>query len=390
MLKMKKIKILMIISRYHPVWGGAENQLRQLIPHLKEYHCEVMIATRRWHKSMKIFETIDDVSVYRLGFDGEGFFATIGFLLDLGIFAWKQQNNFDIIHTHEAAGLGAVGRLLSWITKKPNLSKISTAGRITNFSKNPLGKIVLKIFGKSDGIICMTNQIDAELKTNDVDAARIHNIVNAVDHNRFARMDSSLRSQFRIKRGWQDHDPIVIFSGRLVHRKGADIIVKAWKHVVKDHPDAKLIILGSGENQVDSVEEEIKAYVQDNHVENVYFEGSTEEVNLFLGCADVFVLPSRIEGFPNALIEAMASECAIIASDIGGPNDIITKETGILVSNLTPNDWGQTIGQLLSNNDLCSSLRKTARNYVQENLSFPSTALAYRRLYEKFLEDADR
>ena len=61
------MKVLMVIERYSPIWGGAENQLRELCLHLVQNGCEVSVVTRRWEWGMPARDLVDGVPVRRVG-----------------------------------------------------------------------------------------------------------------------------------------------------------------------------------------------------------------------------------------------------------------------------------------------------------------------------------
>jgi len=365
------MKILMIIDRYIPIWGGAENQLKQLIPHLRHLDCDIKILTRRWHQDMKKLEIIDATPVYRLGIPGTNIFSTISYVLGLFIYSIRNRKGIDVIHSHGAAALGAVGTVIGSVIGKRNITKIASSTKIPKLQKSLFGKLVLSFFKKSSAIICMTDEILDELKAINVATAKIKRISNAVDVNRFKPGNQETRSTFRKERGWDEETPIILFSSRLIIGKGLDILVKAWPDVIKSFPDAKLIILGSGTNQIDSVEEEIKEQISSNNIENIHFEGDVTNPEVYLGISDIFVFPSRHEGISNALLEAMASGLCCIASAIGGNQTVMEDgKDGILFKMDNPESLSNAIIKQLHNPEERLRLGKNARNKVAGKYSF--------------------
>ena len=112
----------------------------------------------------------------------------------------------------------------------------------------------------------------------------------------------------------------VVAMGRLVRQKGFDLLIEAFARCAVQHPEWSLVILGEGEER-SNLESLIAAkYLQDR----VRLAGQVPYPGQILGQADLFVLSSRFEGFPNALMEAMACKLAVISTDCpSGPRDIV-------------------------------------------------------------------
>ncbi|MBL0170014.1 MAG: glycosyltransferase family 4 protein [Gemmatimonadaceae bacterium] len=127
--------------------------------------------------------------------------------------------------------------------------------------------------------------------------------------------------------GARDH--IVVALGRLVPQKGFDVLIRAFAMLASEFPSWQLRILGEGpersalQSLVDTL----------GLVERVTMPGRTADPDRALGAAAVFALPSRYEGFPNALLEAMSQGCACVATRCdSGPSDLLADDAaGCLV-----------------------------------------------------------
>jgi glycosyltransferase involved in cell wall biosynthesis len=121
--------------------------------------------------------------------------------------------------------------------------------------------------------------------------------------------------------------------GRLVKQKGFDFLLQAFARCKDIHPEWSLVILGEGEERND-LESMREALGLEGRVE---FRGRVKEPATILRQADLFVMSSRFEGFPLALIEAMACGLPVISTDCPtGPSEIIRNEIdGLLI---TPNN----------------------------------------------------
>lgn len=381
------MRILMVIDCYIPIWGGAQSALRRLNPYLTSLGCEISILTRRFEENMKTEEMIDNIPVYRVGWPGNNFFATVSYLLGLFFFTITHRDRFDIIHTQGAAALGAYGKLLAIITNKCNVARVSSSSRIPKLQKNLFGKFILMIFKKSNAIICLSDEIFQQLKNIHTPDNNIVRLSNAVDTNLFCPLEKNLKQQWKRKRGFAENDPVVIFSGRLVKSKRLDVLLNAWAKVNHVHSEARLLFLGNGKYHANSSEEELYRIVKNNSLGNVYFVGESNHPERYLAAADIFVFPVEYEGLSNALLEAMASGLGIIASDIDANREIIQHEkTGLLVP-IDPSFLADAIIALIENIPKRELLGLEAREYVRRHHTFESVAKRYLSTYQFLMLD---
>ncbi|HOY09595.1 MAG TPA: glycosyltransferase family 4 protein [Candidatus Omnitrophota bacterium] len=327
----------MVIDCYVPYWGGAESQMTQLASRLSASGCEITVLTRRWDKNLPRRDSAFGFPVFRVGMPGRSIWATASYILELFIFALKKRKTFDIIHTHGAAALGAVGRVMAVLSGKKNVAKVSSSLRIPQLQKKPWGGIVLKIFSRSAAITGLSEQIRQQLLEIGTPPDRIKKLYNGVDTERFKPLTGEEKGQLRKRFNFSPADLIFLYTGRLVEGKGLEDIIAVWPDILSMHPGAKLILVGSGKcggtgYRKDSVEEKLKKNVSDKRLPNVFFAGDQEHPELYYQIADIFIFLSRSEGVSNVLLEAMASGLCIVASDIGGNRELIThNQDGILV-----------------------------------------------------------
>lgn len=379
------MNILMVTERYIPIWGGAENQLRQMAPHLVERGCRVEIVTRRWLKEMPSQERISGVMVYRVGIPGTSLFAKIVFISSLVLFLFRAGSRVDIYHSHGAVNMGALCALVQLFRKK-NVAKIATAGRIPRLLATVSGRLSLGMFKHSSAIISMTGEIEQELKRINAPKSVIYSIPNGVDCSRFRPASSSERKEWRKNNAFPSESLLLLFSGRLVYRKGLDVLIDAWAKIVYAVPEAFLLVVGSGANQPDSVEEAMRERIATERWNNVKFMGETQKLEEFLSNVDFFIFPSREEGFPNALMEAMASRLPCVASRIGGVEALITgNQNGILFEPENSDNLAEKCIELLKNREKSEFLGENARTHMLTNYSFEAISEIYVDLYESLI-----
>jgi glycosyltransferase involved in cell wall biosynthesis len=380
-------KIIMVTERYSPIWGGAENQLRQLIPHLLEQNHIVRVVTRRWDSGFLKYDRVDDVPVIRLGIPGQSQLATLVFVCHLLVFLIWNSSKSDIFHSHGAVKMGVICRIASLLNGRKNIVKIATAGKIVSLQRSFTGRALLYFFKKSDAVICMTKEIENELAHIGFPEERTVKIPNAVDCSRFFRQFSEHeRRRFREKQHLPGNACLITFVGRLVHRKGLDTLIRAWRGIVVGRTDIYLLVIGSGKDQPDSIEADIKKQISDDQINNVLLLGETDNPEYYLANGDIFVFPSRQEGFPNALMEAMAAGLPVVASRIGGNVELVEDGlTGLLFERDSPDDLCKCIEKLYETKELMLLLGGNARKLMEKNYSFSTIARRYSSLYTALL-----
>lgn len=177
-------------------------------------------------------------------------------------------------------------------------------------------------YRRADGLVMQSRASRAWAEAM-VSARRTHVIPNPVSE-RFAN-----------GRGTDTHGrrPIVLAVGRLVPQKGFDLLIEAFAAVAQRHRDWSLVIVGQGPEE--SKLRGAAGELLDRGA--VTMQGVVADLERYYQSAGLFVLPSRFEGFPNTLLEAMASGCAVIAADCPtGPSEIV--RDGIDGSLVAPDD----------------------------------------------------
>lgn len=142
---------------------------------------------------------------------------------------------------------------------------------------------------------------------------------------------------------------IIVSVGRLEKQKDHETLIKAMLKVISEYPNVILKIYGEG-----SLREKLQELINEFGLEqNIYLEGLSKNIEKCLEQADLFVFPSLYEGFPNALLEAMATGLPCIASNVSGNNDIIEANiNGKLFDARDTNMLSTLIIELLGDNKL--------------------------------------
>lgn len=176
---------------------------------------------------------------------------------------------------------------------------------------------------------------------------------------------------------------ILLYMGSLYPHKGPIVLTKAMAHVVKQYPDALLLIGGTG-----IIENELKQLVKEQKLQdNIRFLGfvSGKYKTYYYKASDLFVLPSLTESFGNVNLEAMASGLPIVASNVGGIPDVVKDGiSGLLSIPGNPADFAEKILRLLDSESLCNRFGETGKK-LSEEYSWDRIADLTKKAYEEVL-----
>ncbi len=192
---------------------------------------------------------------------------------------------------------------------------------------------------------------------------RIAPIPNAMDVSAFAPMG---RAESRHLLGIGPSTRVVEWHGRVtIRRKGLDVLLDAWVQVCHARPDADLLLLlvGTGDDAAE-LHRRIDATGLDTIRWHDAYLSDRAELLPYPSAADIFVLPSRHEGFPVAPIEAMASGLPVVATDAPGVRDILPDgeaSGGIVVPREDVDGLAAALGALIDDEERCRVLGGRAR-----------------------------
>ncbi len=176
--------------------------------------------------------------------------------------------------------------------------------------------------------------------------------------------------------------PRVTTVGRLIPVKNQSLLIEAFEDVLKQVPSAELIIVGNGPEKSHLLNE-IESRGLSNNV-TLTGEISRSEVYTVLSQSDVFALPSWSEGFCVALVEAMASGCAPVVSDIPVLHEV-ADDTAVFVDPGNVDGFANSIIDLLSNDRMQNHWAKKANKRARTVFPMEKTVQAYSDLYFEVL-----
>lgn len=212
---------------------------------------------------------------------------------------------------------------------------------------------------------------------------QVKTIVNYVDLDRFNPENINKFDKFfeREQFGVADADFVVGFAARIVAEKGWKALLFA-AHLLKDR-NIKFLIAGTGPDII-----ELLNLIQDlNLKDNVKYIGFIDDIRRFYCSIDCFILPSKWEGLPMAVLEAQACGIPVLASDVEGLNEVVRDmETGILFEKENFEEIAEKIEFLIEHEDFMRRIIKNSLENVQ-NHSLNDYFKKLKRMYSEFGDD---
>ncbi|RLF18827.1 MAG: hypothetical protein DRN06_00400 [Thermoprotei archaeon] len=362
------MKILLVSERYPLIIGGVEEHIRGLAERLEEKGFEVSVAYRR--RQEKSLVNAPRLKCLKVSLDT---FKLRDFI---------KQEAPDLIHAHYS--FNWLPPLLLAIGSQLNIPGIVTShSALPGYEYDPVRYLYALmphrlLLSKAQVMISVSRAVDHLMAALVNKRVRRVIIPNAVDTNKY-------RPSHR-----EPSDPLVLYVGRLIYRKGIHVLLHAFKKVIKEEREAKLVIAGSG-----YMEPFFKALASSLKLRGyVEFRGNvSDEVKAeFYRRAWLTVVPTLYgEGFGIVAIESMASGTPVVASEVGGLKEVVDNEvSGLLVKPNSPKKLAEAVIALLQDPVLRKRLSVNARLKALKEYAWDSVASQIIDIYSEAHRESAR
>jgi glycosyltransferase involved in cell wall biosynthesis len=240
-------------------------------------------------------------------------------------------------------------------------------------------KKIKEVLEYSSSILCVSNDLADLVKNRGVDPMKIKVVPLGVDIYNY-------REKNKIKN--TNSERIILFVGQFIERKGIRTLLESIEMVTAKYSDVLFFLVGHSGDLLNLVENFIKKKNLQKQVillKNI----SNEKLQKIYSVADIFVLPSLAEGRPTVIYEAMASECAIVATNVSGiPEQVKDGYNGFLVEPKNPRMLTEKIIYLLDNKKELTRMGKNSRKrIVDEDWTWEGYAKRVKNIYNFVLEN---
>lgn len=389
--------VTMVIQRVRPMFSGQGVQVEELCRELARRGLDVTILTAG-HGPQPRWETIDGYRVRRLRCDIPGVsrwlrpgrFRSEIFglktMLWLLLHGWRTA----VIHAHALSDALYTSWLFTRLRGIPLIFEMTLLGTDDALSfasgTNRLAGMRNGVFRRCDGFVAISPALVRAFRQAGLPADKLRLIPQAVDTERFRPAGDKRALRERI--GLPPDGPILLFAGSLIERKGIDVLLRAWRSLHERLHDASLVLVGVNEFPDD---DDAAAFLR-GHMERLpqaarerlLQTGVQEAVETWLRAADVFVFPSRREGFGTVMIEAMACSVPCVVAELPDITDFIfagDEETGVVVPQDDPAALAAAVEELVADPARAANIGAAGRRRAVEHFAMTRIADEYLDFY---------
>ena len=311
--------------------------------------------------------------------------------LDLGtaikIKSFLNKKKIDVIHIHQSKDL-STAILLKKLLKSGKI--VFTQHMDSKYNKKDLYH--KWIYKNLDHVVSMTESMKQNHITHThVRESQISVIYSGIDLERFASHKSVDKKSFLLKNNIPQDKIIIGTVGRLDKLKNQELLIDAAKLLVEKNPNIHFIIIGdetdsiTGKGYKQKLVDKIRHFGIDN---SVSFFGFTNNIENYFDVMDIFVLPTDKESFGYVLIEAMAKGIPVLATNQGGPKEIIIdNKNGFLFDPNNVSDLANKLLLLINDSTLRRDMGEASKKIAKSRFDVNVTIDKYIKLFERLLKD---
>lgn len=300
-------------------------------------------------------------------------------LLELLDYCYEKE--FTHIHAATPGFMGLVAMVIARILDLPLHGTYHTAfpEYARHLTGDPSVEVIVAqymtwFYNQLDVVFAPSRTVAEDLKQLGIKREKIKIYPRGIDTQRF---NPAMRNGF-LKRHYSLEDGLkILYVGRISKEKNLDLLAEAFKELASRLKDVHLVLVGEG-----PYKEELKDRLKGT---NTLFTGQLhgDALSAAYASCDLFVFPSTTDTFGNVVLEAQASGLPVIVTDVGGPKEnIIPRETGLVVNHADPSNLASVMTWLLSRPNELKAMGQAARRYSEQR-SFENAFDESWQLYAK-------
>lgn len=379
------LRILMYSRYFPPEYSGAALQAISLAKELRRRGHYVEFATQRW-PGLPAEDRVDGFFVTRLEAGRGRKHQELRLWWNLFRFLQRRHQDFDVLHSHGAYYTDAmVGPLGRWFHKRSLVKASLTDNDLHDLGQSISGRIHLAMLRQVDKCIAISPDLQREFIDGGVSPEQVTYLPNSVDLERFAPASAVERRALRDRLGLPLEGMLALYVGVFDARKNIGWLAEQWVARKGFGTGGRLVTVGpTSRDDAGGVFKQGLRELAASYPDLMWVGDEVPNVEDYLRAADLFVLPSKSEGLPNAVLEAMACGLPCVAADIGGTRDLVQEgHTGYLFRLNDPESLSHAMRNV-TRDDL-GRLGAVARRVVEEGFSVRDVAVRYENMCHTLL-----
>lgn len=334
--------------------GGTERLLVDICNEMVNRNHKVYLYVINDHYDSNMLECLDSKIHLVYGHKKSGTLGKIKAVLRLNKFIRK--NKIEVVHCNAMNTLEMLFLRKLLFPKTKILYTIHCMNQFVNFKK----KRIRYLNRICDSFIAISTSVKQNAIDSGIQSDKITIIYNAINLNKFQGMN---------EKKFNSEEMVFGIVARLVpEMKGQDILIDALSILKKEHRNFKCYFAGKPNDGEEYILDNLQNQANQKNVsENCIFLGNVEDIETFLKGIDIFILPSRNEGFGISLIEAMVLGVPCLSSNVDGPAEISENGTILyLFKSENPEDLALKLHKMIMNYQACKEKALKNIEYIKK------------------------
>ena len=372
----RPLKLLFAVDSRFPGLGGAESQALKLATALREQGMHVKFVTPQISEEQALSDTFDGFNITRIPYPKVRWLGSIVVLFRFYRYLIKNSNHFDAVHVHITHLMAAAAGFARKRSGLPVVTKISGfyefAGGVLDLSARfkPLNYLIRIGLKRVDYVQTISLQTREKFLQSGFLDRQIKFVPNGIDTR---EVPSPPPAQQTIRIG---------YCGRLREVKGVHVLLDGFSKLKAMLPDTELQLSIAGDGDaLPQLQDQAAKLGLDADIE---WLGRIDDTSKFFKSLHLYVQPSFAEGLPNSVMEAMVEQRVVVASDIGGNNDLIVdQQSGLLFPAGDASVLAAQLARLIDDPVLADELALHGRRIIVKGYGFDSVTRQLLKLYRE-------
>jgi glycogen synthase len=381
------VRIAIVASDYVPTIGGVQTGVRNIARNLTRLGHPVVILSSLPPGNVPPHEQVDNIWVHRFSWGRRplwslpfrSMWTLVGMARALRVF------KPDLVYVHFLSINALYVLLLHYVLR----FQFITSARGNDIQGIPQRSrlqrwMLTRLFARADAALFCSSYVQrdaAPFLTKVSPGAFVGVVGDGFDPDEFVEPNLAQVHSFR------KDQPYILAMGRLVHKKGFDLLIRAFAQIACEFPPLHLLIAGDGEERA-ALERLIDELEMRERVVLVGFADRAKSIALFWGC-EFFVLSSRLEPFGIVVAEAMAAHKAVLATRSGGVVTLMQPGVNGLLVEVDVDALANGMRQLLSDPEETRTMGERAAQSIQTH-TWAAVTLQFLRVFEQVTSNASQ